>query len=64
MLIEIIVKNEKGEVVAKKTARSWELAEGELGKLEAKFKDDYTLEEDDEVDFSLEEKYWGYMPNN
>ena len=64
MLIEIIVKNEKGEVMAKKTARSWELAEGELGKLEAKFKDDYTLEEDDEVDLSLEEKYWGYMPNN
>jgi len=64
MLIEIIVKNEKGEVVAKKTARSWELAEGELGKLEAKFKDDYTLEEDDEVDLSLDEKYWGYMPNN
>jgi len=64
MLIEIIVKNEKGEVMAKKTARSWELAEGELGKLEAKFKDDYTLEEDDEVDLSLEEKYWGYIPNN
>jgi len=63
MLIEIIVKNEKGEVVAKKTARSWELAEGELGKLEAKFKDDYTLEEDDEVDLSLDEKHWGYMPN-
>jgi len=69
MLIEIIVKNEKGEVLAKRSAGTFEMAEAELGKLEREFKniefkdkDDYTIE-DDEVDLSLEEKYWGYMPN-